>query len=985
MIITNKGFARGAISPYLYARPDLVDYVFGVRTLRNFLVTKEGAAQTRPGMAFVDECRSPSTEKRLIPFVFSTTTADTYILEFGDQYMEVVRAGGRVVESTVAITGITAANPPVVTTSGAHSYSSNDHVYIASVSGMTQVNGRRFQITVTGATTFTLQDTSGTNIDASAYTAYSSGGTSARVYKIATPYVEADLQTLKFAQSADVMTITHPTYAPRELSRTGHTSWTLSSGTYATPWATTTSTNPDLTYSCTPPAGSNTYYYQITQQSSLTSYTNVESLPHYPRTTNNITGITNANPAVVTCVAHGIANGEEVYLNRVSGMTEVNNRRFIAANVAADTFELQAVNSAAYGVWTGASSVPVFRTSLRVASSAAPTATAPIPIVITPNLSGITSGTLYTFQVYKELNGVFGWIGSVSREAPFTTVTFNDVGVTPDTSDTPPTAAPMFDAATEYPSCVAYHQQRIAFANSSAQPETIWLSRLGSYQDFGTHSPLLEDDSIEYPLNSQEVNPIRHLVPLRKLVCLTGSQEWVIEGNDAGTITPSAFNARAYTNQGSSDVRPAIVDNDILYVQSRGNQVRSLFYDFGSDSYNGEDLTIKASHLFRGYGVRDMAYAKIPDSVLWTVRNDGELLSMTYSRKEQIVAWAEHTTDGTFEQVCTIPENDSEDIGGEDAVYVLVKRTINSRVVRHIERLKERYVSSAAREDFTWTSPDRQEELTQLDSFLTYDGRNTGSVTLTLSGSGWTASDTLTLTASSSTFLSTDVGTDATSRKFFIYDADGNLVVLRVTQYTSPTVVSVLPDRTVPAALQATARTTWAAAVRRVTGLWHIEGESVSALGDGFEIANALLDSTAITVSSGIATFGESDFSSVIHVGLPIASDIELLDVENPEGQSLYGKKKIVKNVGVYVKGSRSFFAGNEIPDAEDEDYDENLQEECYTEESEDPDYPSPLRTEHIDVSVPGEYTEHGRAVIRNLRPFPLTILAISRSVEVKG
>ena len=54
----------------------------------------------------------------------------------------------------------------------------------------------------------------------------------------------------------------------------------------------------------------------------------------------NITDITQADPAVVTAASHGYANGDEVYIQGVSGMTEVNDRFFIVANQTTNTFEL---------------------------------------------------------------------------------------------------------------------------------------------------------------------------------------------------------------------------------------------------------------------------------------------------------------------------------------------------------------------------------------------------------------------------------------------------------------------------------------------------------------------------------------------------------------------------------------------------------------------------------------------------------------------
>ena len=64
-----------------------------------------------------------------------------------------------------------------------------------------------------------------------------SGGSA---YEISSPYLEAELTELHFAQSADVMYICHSNHAPRKLSRTGHTSWTLTTPTFtwngSSPW-----------------------------------------------------------------------------------------------------------------------------------------------------------------------------------------------------------------------------------------------------------------------------------------------------------------------------------------------------------------------------------------------------------------------------------------------------------------------------------------------------------------------------------------------------------------------------------------------------------------------------------------------------------------------------------------------------------------------------------------------------------------------------
>ncbi len=218
-------FAAGEISPALHGRVDLAKYQVGLATCLNWFIHPFGGASTRAGTEFTGEVYDSAVRSRLIPFQFSTT--QTYVLEFAEQKMRVIMNGGYVLETASTIIGITNANPGVVSTSGAHGLSNGDHVWLDAIVGMTQLNRRRVTVTVLGGTSFSI------GIDTTAYTAYSSGGTAGRFYTIATPYTAADLPLLKYVQSADTMTLTHPSYAPRNLTRTGHTTWTLTAITYA--------------------------------------------------------------------------------------------------------------------------------------------------------------------------------------------------------------------------------------------------------------------------------------------------------------------------------------------------------------------------------------------------------------------------------------------------------------------------------------------------------------------------------------------------------------------------------------------------------------------------------------------------------------------------------------------------------------------------------------------------------------------------------
>jgi hypothetical protein len=226
-----NSFNGGELSDLLYGRTDFDGYKAAVATCLNHIPLIQGALTRRPGTYFTDEVKDSTRATRIVSFKFSTEQA--YIIEFGNLYVRFKRNNAPVTETALVITGITQANPGVLTYTGTDP-SNGDHIDLSGIVGMTQLNGRRVVVANVnaGANTFELTDFAGNNINTTSFTAYSSGGSAAKVYTVTTPYVEADLFELKFTQSADVLYIFHPDYAPRKLSRTGHAAWTLTTITF---------------------------------------------------------------------------------------------------------------------------------------------------------------------------------------------------------------------------------------------------------------------------------------------------------------------------------------------------------------------------------------------------------------------------------------------------------------------------------------------------------------------------------------------------------------------------------------------------------------------------------------------------------------------------------------------------------------------------------------------------------------------------------
>jgi hypothetical protein len=233
----------GEISPLLYGRVDQEWYPFAMSTCLRYIPLVQGPITRCPGTHFVSEVKDSSAVTVVRRFEFSTTQA--YIIEFGNLYCRFYKDNALITLAAQNITAITQANPAVVTYAGADTYANGDRVVITGVLGMTQVNNREFTVANVnaGANTFELS-----GVNSTAYGTYTSGGAVAEIYEIATPYLTADLPTLKFTQSADTLYIRHPSYNRRKLTRSAHTSWTLSTmATSDGPYLSTNTTATTLT------------------------------------------------------------------------------------------------------------------------------------------------------------------------------------------------------------------------------------------------------------------------------------------------------------------------------------------------------------------------------------------------------------------------------------------------------------------------------------------------------------------------------------------------------------------------------------------------------------------------------------------------------------------------------------------------------------------------------------------------------------------
>jgi hypothetical protein len=657
-----RSFAGGEITPELAGRLDLVKYQTGLSLARNFVTLPHGPAARRPGFEFINEARLSTSAVRLMPFAFSAS--QTAVLEFGDLYIRFHIGGGTLIEATVAISSIAGST---VNTTGVHGYTTGDWVYIGS---------RYHKVTVVDTDTFTTTDLWG-----AATTAV--GTTSARVYTLTSTYAAADLFDLHFTQSADVITITHPNYPAKELKRLGATNWTLTDVSFAptlSPPSKPTVVDTFVSGSTQPQE------YCIT---AVGSDGVTESLASASTSVNNNLTVGGAFNTITWTPVSSVSR-YYIYKRRGGGFGYMGQAPLLVGKT---------ISSITRAVLVATLTTA---TDHNLATNDVITVTGAMPAAYNGTFAiTVTGATTFEYTMLADPGASAAPVGSYCAIKPVV-----DENVLPDTTQSPPEdIIDLNTGAGDYPTATTYHEQRRWFAGSTNKPQVVWATRTGTESNLNSSLPSREADGLEVRVASMQNNQIRHLVPLSDLIAFTAGGEFRMFADGAPAITPSSISIKPQGYTGASNVQPVVSSGSILYVQAQGSRIRELAYggESANYSYKTIDVSIMAPHRFNGYTVSQLAYARAPEPTLWAVRNDGVLLGMTYIPEQQVYGWHAHDTLGTFESICVVAE------GNEDVLYAVVKRTVNSRDVRYIERLRTRIFTDL-------------EDAFFVDSGLTYDG-----------------------------------------------------------------------------------------------------------------------------------------------------------------------------------------------------------------------------------------------------------------------
>jgi len=305
-----------------------------------------------------------------------------------------------------------------------------------------------------------------------------------------------------------------------------------------------------------------------------------------------------------------------------------------------------------------------------------------------------------------------------------------------------------FSTATGHPSAVTFFEQRLVFSGTTAEPQTLYFSKSGDYENMTTGTNA--DDAMVYTIASNQVNAIRYLKAQRTLIIGTTGGEFTVsaDGTDAA-VTPTNITIKRQSSYGTANVDAQLAGNAILFLQKAKRKIRELAYNFDVDGYQAADLTI-LNDIVTKSGINEMAYQQEPDSILWCVREDGVLAGLTYQRSENVVAWHRHIFGGSFSSGNAVCESIATISGvlTEDELWVIIKRTINGATKRYVEVFSDFDFDETTATDFRF-----------LDSHLTYDG----AATTTLSGLGHLEGQTVSILADGATHADKTVSSGSIS------------------------------------------------------------------------------------------------------------------------------------------------------------------------------------------------------------------------------
>ena len=899
-------FNAGEISPALYGRVDLAKYRNGCKVLENFIPLPHGPAERRSGTEFIQEifgkdrvadgtfddngswvigtgwsingtaegtngtasylyedCNCTEGREYIVEFTAANVTDGNVSAYIGGTTLTARSTNGTFTERAVFGDNDT----HVGFYKSANFIGNIDNFSVREVNPTTVLIGFEFSVVQAYVLEFTEKQ----------IRFYKDGGIilddNGDPYILETPYLEDDLDELHTTQSADVLYIAHKNYKPKKLLRYGHSNWELA----------------DITFLGEP--------------------------------RRVITGADCSDPIKIYCPDHQFINGDYVYIDEVEGMTEINGGGFWVENSTDSTFELRGMDGSAYSGYTGGGYALEIRAYIT-------NATQTDPVKITLGNHRFANGDRI------RIAGVIGMVelnDNVYTVAGRTEDTFelkgvNGTGYT--AYITGGFASPwveLFDDDGHYPSSVEFFEERLIWAATTDQPQTIFGSRTEDYENMGLG--VNDDNAFAYTIASRGVNSINWIVPTDKLIIGTKGGEWLMRSSSAGEpITPTNVNIKRQSAWGSDDTQAALVNDAVLFVQRGGTKIREFVYSFEKDGYVAPDLTVLAEHITEG-GITCIAYQQEPYPILWAVRSDGVLLSMVYDRSQNVVGWSRQVLDGSVRYVAVI-------VGAKnDETWVTVEREIDGSPRLYMERIGSEYVDSY----ITWSgggTTDITNVSQASEAVVTAPGHlcEDGDHVRMLGVEGMTELNEVIYIVS-----------DSNATGFKIKDDGGSYIdTSGYEAYTGGGTIEVV--------------------AKKFSGLDHLIGEDVTLLGDRCALPDETVD------DSGEIEL--EDYVGELVAGIGYRSILETVNLESEiMGETPHGDMRRIHELLIRFKDSQACWIGT--PDGD-------WQPIPFRDDGDPMDEPIPQFTGDKRINVfPGAYSTEVTVKLMAEEPYPLTVVSL--------
>lgn len=925
-------FVAGEVSPSYFGRPDLEKFDLALAQGENWFVDYRGGVSTRPGSEFCDYLKADDKVIKMIDFKFSSDIANTNVIILGHQYIRFVQDGAYVLEAAKTITGITNANPGVVTAT-AHGFSNGDWVKVSGVVGMNNINGETFVVAGVTANTFQLQDTFGNNYNTTTLGAYVSGGTVARIYTISSPYDESHIDDIRWHQIRDTIRLTHKNYKIRNLVRLAANNWTLSIEDFSNAVGIPTG------FSSVPENASSSAVGFIVTAVDEKGKEGLGSAMHMETGTNdysiNAGGVSVRWTPVVGAVYYNVYRTRIVDAASISRSLPVGfigrarGSFFADRNITPDFTRTPPVENNPFA------DNRIERIDVTAAGSGYNNSST---ISITDaNGTGFVGYLVIGLHKGETSGGVLGVVvrqGGSGYTGPSVSTGGSGSGATFTVIRSP--------ASGNDPAVGVVFQQRQVYAASSNDPLVLWGSKPVRLSDYSVSDILVANDSYEHELDSDSVAPIRHLVPTRGgLIVSNENGIWLLSGPNGTAVTAINAQADAQAFKGMTKLRPLKIDTDVLYAEGQGGSIRLLSYNDINKVYSGVDMSILANHLFGvGKSVKAWAYSDEPFKLVWAHREDGIGLSFTLLKEQQVYAWMRQTTKGLYKDMLSVQE------GPRTSVYTIVQRYVNGRWSKFLERFAPR--------DFIHV-----EESWNVDCALqlppTY-----GATTIQVAAVSGT---NVNVTASVAAFVSGDVGK--------IIRSNGGKMEIITFNSTTSVQVAILRELTdvVPQVSPALPRPavagTWTmdSPTTEIYGLRHLEGQTVQVLADGNVLASKTVQNGKITIEQA---------ASRVIAGLGFRCLLQSLPL-NLQGAVIEDKRKRVVGIAARVRETRGVKYGTEL---------DNLYEMKDRTDEEWGD-PTDLQEGMVHVPIEPVWDESGQIYIIQDYPLPATVLGYVLNTEV--